>query len=59
MSETKTFIREDVQGFLALVNSLPPPEAPVPELVTTFDAVMPAVVMRRPPRPRTGRDRRS
>lgn len=26
-----TFIREDVQGFLALVNSLPPPEALVPE----------------------------
>lgn len=26
-----TFIREDVQGFLALVNSLPPPEAMVPE----------------------------
>ena len=26
-----TFIREDVQGFLALVNSLPPPEALIPE----------------------------
>jgi acetyl esterase len=27
MSKKETFIREDVQGFLALVNSLPPPEA--------------------------------
>ncbi len=27
MNDTDTFIREDVQGFLALVNSLPPPEA--------------------------------
>jgi acetyl esterase len=27
MSDTKIFIREDVQGFLALVNSLPAPEA--------------------------------
>ena len=31
MSDSKTLIREDVAGFLALVNSLPPPEALVAE----------------------------
>lgn len=32
MSDSKTLIREDVAGFLALVNSLPAPETLVPEL---------------------------
>ncbi len=31
MSDSKTLIREDVAGFLALVNSLPPPEALIAE----------------------------
>ena len=31
MADNDTFIREDVKGFLALVNSLPAPEALIPE----------------------------